>query len=77
MASTDLAQIFLIKAVIWIVALILRANSEHWDDKVDSGLHFVSKYVLQIPFLLMTLMGYVTPTLDQMYTPLPPVLFCV
>lgn len=26
----------------------------------------MSKSVLQVPFLLMTLMGYVTPTLDEM-----------
>ena len=38
-----------------------------WDEKLLSGLEFMSKSVLQVPFLLMTLMRYVTPTLDEMY----------
>lgn len=38
-----------------------------WDDKLLNGLEFMSKSVLQVPFLLMTLMRYVTPTLDEMY----------
>lgn len=38
-----------------------------WDDKLLNGLEFISKSVLQVPFLLMTLLRYVTPTLDEMY----------
>jgi hypothetical protein len=38
-----------------------------WDDKLLNGLEFMSKSVLQVPFLLMTLMRYVTPTLDEMF----------
>lgn len=41
-----------------------------WDDKLLDGLEFMSKSVLQVPFLLMTLMRYVTPALDEMYVPL-------
>ena len=40
-----------------------------WDDKLLNGLEFMSKSVLQVPFMLMTLMRYVTPTLDEMYVP--------
>lgn len=38
-----------------------------WDDTVLNGLQYLNKSVLQVPFLLMTLMRYVTPTLDEMY----------
>lgn len=37
-----------------------------WDDKLLGGLGFLNKSVLQVPFLLMTFMGYITPTLDEM-----------
>jgi hypothetical protein len=40
-----------------------------WDDNVANGLHFLEHSVLQVPFFMMTLMRYVTPTLDEMYDP--------
>lgn len=40
-----------------------------WDDTVLNGLEYLNKSVLQVPFLLMTLMRYVTPTLDEMCVP--------
>lgn len=42
-------------------------NHAHWDDAVVDGLHFLEHSVLQVPFFLMTLMRYITPTLDQMF----------
>lgn len=42
-----------------------------WDDAVLNGIEYLNKSVLQVPFLLMTLMRYVTPTLDEMYVTLP------
>lgn len=42
-----------------------------WDDKVIESLDFVQNYVLQVPLFLMTLMRYITPTLDNMYDPQP------
>lgn len=38
-----------------------------WDNAVADGLHFLEHSVLQVPFFLMTLMRYITPTLDQMF----------
>lgn len=38
-----------------------------WDDTLLNGLEYLNKSVLQVPFLLMTFMRYVTPTLDEMY----------
>lgn len=40
-----------------------------WDDKVGGGLDFIANSVLQVPFFLMTLMRYITPTLDHMWGP--------
>lgn len=38
-----------------------------WDDQLVGGMDFVAKSVLQLPFFLMSLMRYITPTLDHMY----------
>lgn len=38
-----------------------------WDDSVLEGLHFLEHSVLQIPFFLMSLMRYMTPTLDNLF----------
>jgi hypothetical protein len=37
-----------------------------WDDALLNGLDFLNKSVLQVPFLLMTLLRYLVPTLDEM-----------
>ncbi|KAG7150091.1 hypothetical protein HYQ46_000979 [Verticillium longisporum] len=34
---------------------------------IVEGLNFLEEYVLQVPFFLMTLMRYVTPTLDNLF----------
>lgn len=41
-------------------------SSVTWDEKIINGLDFIEKYVLQVPLFLMTLMRYLTPTLDNM-----------
>lgn len=38
-----------------------------WDNAVADALHFLEHSVLQVPFFLMTLMRYITPTLDEMF----------
>jgi hypothetical protein len=50
-----------------VASWIFDLDHATWDDKVIGGLNFVSNSVLQVPFLLMTLMRYLTPTLDEMY----------
>jgi hypothetical protein len=57
---------------IWLVSWVINLENAVWDDKLLNGLEFMSKSVLQVPFLLMTLMRYVTPTLDEMYVFLRP-----
>ena len=48
---------------------MVRMDHVTWDDAIINGLAFVEDHVLQVPLFLMTLMRYVTPTLDAMYVP--------
>lgn len=41
-------------------------RSAHWDDKAISGLSFVQKSVLQLPFFLMSAMRFASPAMDEM-----------
>lgn len=56
----------MLKLSLYILSWIISLDHATWDDKLLEGMEFMSKSVLQVPFLLMTLMGYVTPTLDEM-----------
>lgn len=49
-----------------MLSFVIDLQSATWDDDLLNGLEFLSKSVLQVPFLLMTLMGHLTPTLDEM-----------
>ena len=44
----------------------MNMDQTHWDETIINGLHFLEHTVLQVPFFLMTMMRYVTPTLDHM-----------
>ncbi|KAI6715377.1 transmembrane protein UsgS [Diplocarpon mali] len=55
-----------IKLLLWFLSFVFDFTNATWDDDIVSGLDFVQNYVLQVPFFLMTLMRYVTPTLDNM-----------
>ncbi|CAL3971678.1 unnamed protein product [Diplocarpon coronariae] len=57
-----------IKLLLWFLSFVFDFTNATWDDDIVSGLDFVQNYVLQVPFFLMTLMRYVTPTLDNMST---------
>jgi len=41
-------------------------QSAHWDEEIIQTLTFIEHSVLQLPFFLMTLMRYITPTMDNM-----------
>ncbi|KAK2628859.1 hypothetical protein QTJ16_001962 [Diplocarpon rosae] len=56
-----------IKVLLWFLSFVFDFTNATWDDDIVSGLDFVQNYVLQVPFFLMTLMRYVTPTLDNMF----------
>lgn len=59
--------IIAIKIVIQISSVVVDLDNATWDDKLIEGLNFISNSVLQVPFLLMTLMRYITPTLDDIF----------
>ncbi|KAL0936711.1 uncharacterized protein CTRU02_208926 [Colletotrichum truncatum] len=56
-----------VKVLLWFLSLIFSLDHVTWDDNIVGGLNFVEEYVLQVPFFLMALMRYVTPTLDNMF----------
>lgn len=53
--------------MLYMLSWVINLDRATWDDKLLNGLNFMNKSVLQVPFLLMTFMGYITPTLDEMY----------
>ena len=61
-------QILAIKATLWTASFLFNFDSVSWDDKLVSGMDFLANSVLQVPFFLMSLMRYITPTLDHMYS---------
>ncbi|KAF1967499.1 hypothetical protein BU23DRAFT_542591 [Bimuria novae-zelandiae CBS 107.79] len=56
-----------IRTLLWILSFVVNMDHAQWDDAVVDGLQFLEHSVLQLPFFLMTLMRYITPTLDQMF----------
>jgi hypothetical protein len=37
-----------------------------WDNELIQGMEFIQHSVLQVPLFLMSLMRYITPTLDNL-----------
>ncbi|KAI1454647.1 formamidase [Annulohypoxylon moriforme] len=56
-----------IKVLLGILSLIFDLDKTTWDDTLVNGLDLIANHVLQIPLFLMTLMRYVTPTLDNLF----------
>ncbi|RYP33894.1 hypothetical protein DL767_004521 [Monosporascus sp. MG133] len=56
-----------VKVLISFLSLFYDLDKTTWDENVVNGLDLVANHVLQIPLFLMTLMRYVTPTLDNMF----------
>ncbi|RYC62749.1 hypothetical protein CHU98_g3467 [Xylaria longipes] len=56
-----------IKVFIRILSYVTNLDEASWDDSLVNGLDLIANHVLQIPLFLMTLMRYVTPTLDEMF----------
>ncbi|OXV08841.1 hypothetical protein Egran_03395 [Elaphomyces granulatus] len=59
--------IFAVKKILWLASWVSDLDHATWDDKVTQWLNFVSHSVLGLPFLLMTLMLYITPALDEIF----------
>ncbi|KAI0879837.1 formamidase [Annulohypoxylon maeteangense] len=56
-----------IKVLLGVLSLIFDLDKTTWDDTLINGLDLIANHVLQIPLFLMTLMRYITPTLDNMF----------
>ncbi len=51
----------------WVLSFVFTLDSATWDDKIISGLGFIEEYVLQAPLFFMSLVRYITPTLDDLF----------
>ncbi|KAI3319041.1 formamidase [Xylariaceae sp. AK1471] len=56
-----------IKVLLHISSYVVNLDQASWDDTLVNGLDLVANHVLQMPLFLMTLMRYLTPTLDDMF----------
>jgi hypothetical protein len=56
-----------IRVLLWMLSWVISMDSVGWDDSIVNGLGFIEEYVLQVPFFLMALMRYITPTLDNLF----------
>ncbi|KAF2807987.1 transmembrane protein UsgS [Mytilinidion resinicola] len=56
-----------VRILLWILSLFMNLDAVSWDNYVVDGLYFLEHSVLQVPFFLMSMMRYVTPTLDRMF----------
>lgn len=59
--------LYLIRGLIAFLGLFVHLEEQTWDDSVVQGLEFVANSLLQLPFFLMTVMGSITPTLDELF----------
>jgi len=49
------------------LSFVLDFEKATWDDTLVNGLDFIANSVLNVPFFLMSLMRYITPTLDHLF----------
>ncbi|KAI1275037.1 formamidase [Xylaria sp. FL0933] len=56
-----------IKVFLTALSYVANLDKASWDDSLVSGLDLLANHVLQIPLFLMTLMRYMTPTLDDLF----------
>ncbi|KAF7510806.1 hypothetical protein GJ744_005906 [Endocarpon pusillum] len=59
--------LYLVRGLITFLGVFVQLEGQTWDDNVIHGLEFIANSVLQVPFFLMSVMGSITPTLDQMF----------
>lgn len=61
------APIILVKISLWFVGFFINFDAVTWDDTLVDALDVFANQVLQLPFFLMTLIRYLTPTLDIVF----------
>ncbi|KAF2746938.1 hypothetical protein M011DRAFT_403437 [Sporormia fimetaria CBS 119925] len=60
-------QIIGIRVLLWFLSFVVNTQQAQWDHSILKSMDFLENSVLQVPFFLMTLMGYLTPTLDETF----------
>ena len=55
-----------IRVLLYLVSFFVNFSETTADETIIQGLDFIANSVLQVPFFLLTLMRYITPTLDNM-----------
>lgn len=50
-----------------MLSFIINLDAVTWDDTIVNGLGFIEEHVLQVPLFLMSMLRYITPTLDSLY----------
>ncbi|RPA86200.1 hypothetical protein BJ508DRAFT_411394 [Ascobolus immersus RN42] len=58
--------VWILRGTLYTASFMITTNP-HWVNNVVSSLDFLERYVLQLPFFLMALMQYITPTLDELF----------
>lgn len=48
------------------MSFVMDLDAVTWDEKIGETLNFLANHVLQVPLFLMTMMRYITPTLDNL-----------
>lgn len=61
------APIILVKISLWFIGFFINFDTVTWDDRLVDALDIFANQVLQLPFFLMTLIRYITPTLDIVF----------
>ncbi|KAK0713783.1 hypothetical protein B0T26DRAFT_370925 [Lasiosphaeria miniovina] len=59
--------ILFIKSSLWASSFVFDLDHVSWDNKLVNGLGFIEEHVLQAPLFFMSLMRYITPTLDDLF----------
>jgi len=59
--------ILIVRVLFFFLGFAIDVRSSQWDQRMLSGLSFVEKSVLQLPFFLMSAMRFVSPAMDKMF----------
>ena len=58
--------VLVVRVLLFFLGFVIDVGSSQWDQRTLSGLSFIEKSVLQLPFFLMSAMRFVSPAMDEM-----------
>jgi len=56
-----------VRVLVYFLGFVMNLQEANWDNELIQGMEFLEHSVLQVPLFLMSLMRYVTPTLDNLF----------